>query len=315
LTGKDLAAPKFCQLWFLMALKDRTAEFNAIAETIRKSHAVKTRPRPKASLFQQRISINKLASEIGKQTYETTQRLAELTRLAKSQSLFNDPAEKIQELVVLIKQDIQFLDKKIKELEHLVKNQKHENEQTGTHSETIVEALKSNLILTTNSFKKVLEIRTENLKAQQERRERFTGTRRTLSTSLTQQPLPNPLLFSADENSSGVKVSEDGEVGITLPMVQVQDSLIEQRSSAVKAIEQTITELQGIFQHLALLVHEQDLQIRRIDENVENAALHVEGAHKQLVTYLQKVSSNRALILKVFGVLFVFIVLFVIFFA
>jgi t-SNARE complex subunit (syntaxin) len=122
-------------------------------------------------------------------------------------------------------------------------------------------------------------------------------------------------LFSADENSSGVKVSEDGEVGITLPMVQVQDSLIEQRSSAVKAIEQTITELQGIFQHLALLVHEQDLQIRRIDENVENAALHVEGAHKQLVTYLQKVSSNRALILKVFGVLFVFIVLFVIFFA
>jgi syntaxin 5 len=53
----------------------------------------------------------------------------------------------------------------------------------------------------------------------------------------------------------------------------------------------------------------------RIDENVENAAIHVEGAHKQLIIYLQKVSSNRALILKVFGVLFIFMILFIIFFA
>jgi hypothetical protein len=81
--------------------------------------------------------------------------------VAKSQSLFNDPAEKFQELVVLIKQDIQFLDKKIKELENLVRNQRYANEQSGSHSEAIVEALKSNLVMTTNSFKKVLEIRTE----------------------------------------------------------------------------------------------------------------------------------------------------------
>lgn len=85
--------------------------------------------------------------------------------MAKSQSLFNDPAEKIQELVVLIKQDIQFLDKKIKELENLVRNQRYANEQSGSHSETIVEALKSNLVMTTNSFKKVLEIRTEVIKS------------------------------------------------------------------------------------------------------------------------------------------------------
>jgi hypothetical protein len=85
--------------------------------------------------------------------------------VAKSQSLFNDPAEKIQELVVLIKQDIQFLDKKIKELENLVRNQRYANEQSGSHSETIVEALKSNLVMTTNSFKKVLEIRTEVIKS------------------------------------------------------------------------------------------------------------------------------------------------------
>jgi hypothetical protein len=81
--------------------------------------------------------------------------------VAKSQSLFNDPAEKIQELVVLIKQDIQFLDKKINDLEKLVRQQKHANEQMGTHTETIVEALKSNLVTTTNNFRKVLEIRTQ----------------------------------------------------------------------------------------------------------------------------------------------------------
>jgi U3 small nucleolar ribonucleoprotein component len=63
-----------------MALKDRTVEFNTIAEAIRKKGEVKIKSRPKSSFVQQRISINKLASDIGKQTYETTQRLAELTR-------------------------------------------------------------------------------------------------------------------------------------------------------------------------------------------------------------------------------------------
>jgi syntaxin 5 len=98
-------------------------------------------------------------------------------------------------------------------------------------------------------------------------------------------------------------------------MVTMQSSVIEQRSSAVRAIEQTIHDLQRIFQHLAQLTHEQDAQIRRIDDNVNATVLNVEGAHKQLVTYLAKVSNDRWLILKVFGILLLFIFIFVVFFA
>jgi syntaxin 5 len=230
--------------------------------------------------------------------------------VAKSTSLFNDPTEKIQELVYIIKQDIQYLDKKIVELDQLVRSQRAGTDQAHTHSDTIVDALKSNLRNATQNFTKVLEMRSETMKAQQEKRERFTGSRLSVAAQTSQAQ------FNSGGFGSGFdQPEENNEHEVALPMVTMQSSVIEQRSSAVRAIEQTIHDLQRIFQHLAQLTHEQDAQIRRIDDNVNATVLNVEGAHKQLVTYLAKVSNDRWLILKVFGILLLFIFIFVVFFA
>jgi len=229
--------------------------------------------------------------------------------VAKSTSLFNDPTEKIQELVYIIKQDIQYLDKKIVELDQLVKSHRAGTDQAHSHSDTIVDALKANLRNTTQNFTKVLEMRSETMKAQQEKREKFTGSRLSVAAQTSQtQPFGSGF-------GSGFDQPDEHEHEVALPMVTMQSSVIEQRSSAVRAIEQTIHDLQRIFQHLAQLAHEQDAQIRRIDDNVNSTVLNVEGAHKQLVTYLAKVSNDRWLILKVFGILLLFIFIFVVFFA
>lgn len=53
----------------------------------------------------------------------------------------------------------------------------------------------------------------------------------------------------------------------------------------------------------------------RIDSNVDDAQLNVEAAHDELLRYFRSVSSNRWLMLKVFGVVLVFVVIFAIFFA
>lgn len=53
----------------------------------------------------------------------------------------------------------------------------------------------------------------------------------------------------------------------------------------------------------------------RIDANVEDTQLNVEAAHTEILKYFQSVSSNRWLMIKIFLVLVVFFIIFVVFFA
>lgn len=53
--------------------------------------------------------------------------------------------------------------------------------------------------------------------------------------------------------------------------------------------------------------------IDRIDSNVQDAELSIEAAHTQILRYFQSVSSNRWLMIKIFGILIFFFIFFVIF--
>lgn len=112
-------------------------------------------------------------------------------------------------------------------------------------------------------------------------------------------------------------------------------------------IESTIVELGSIFQQLAHMVKEQEETVQRsdnqphtlhttkpqtqnlsnhefifcylltirIDGNVEDTQLNVEMAHTEILKYFQSVSSNRWLLIKIFLVLIVFFIIFVVFLA
>ena len=98
-------------------------------------------------------------------------------------------------------------------------------------------------------------------------------------------------------------------------LLQNQDSYMSSRSEALQNVERTITELGGIFQQLSTMVAEQGEMAIRIDENVEQSVANVDNAQTQLLKYLNSVSSNRWLIMKIFGVLISFLVFFVVFIA
>ena len=68
-------------------------------------------------------------------------------------------------------------------------------------------------------------------------------------------------------------------------------------------------------------VHKRNLQwinndlFFRIDANVEETQLNVEAAHSEILKYFKSVSSNRWLMIKIFGVLIIFFIIFVVFMA
>lgn len=104
------------------------------------------------------------------------------------------------------------------------------------------------------------------------------------------------------------------EVSITLPMVQTREQFLENRSQSIRAVERTVEELRGIMTQIAFIARQQDELIVRIDEDISNTERHVDGAYNELVKYLPKVAGNRWLYLKIFSVLVIFMVLFIVFF-
>jgi syntaxin 5 len=89
--------------------------------------------------------------------------------------------------------------------------------------------------------------------------------------------------------------------------VPPQDTYIQSRSTAIESIETTIAELGQIFNQLAHMVAEQRETVQRIDADTLDIASNVGGAQRELLKYYASISSNRWLMLKVFGVLIVFV--------
>lgn len=182
------------------------------------------------------------------------------------------------------------------------------------------------------NFKEVLEVRTKNIQASRSRTENFVSSVSSRSqTQFDPQRSDSPLytasgrrspqpgfrssnqsdLLSLEPSSSSVlgqpqsgRVSSDQQL-LMMEEAQPNNTYIQARGEAIEAIERTINELGGIFSQLAQMVSEQSEMIQRIDANTEDVVENVEGAQRELMKYWSRMSGNRWLIAKMFGILMV----------
>ena len=109
-------------------------------------------------------------------------------------------------------------------------------------------------------------------------------------------------------------------------MLAQQDRYMSNRAKAMQQVERSLTEIQGMFQQLAILVADQEPLVHRltfnlfrfnrnrIDEHVDEAVQNTERSQDLLRKELDRVSKNRWLIIKVFGIVLFFAVIFILFF-
>ncbi|KAL6212178.1 hypothetical protein ACLB2K_017399 [Fragaria x ananassa] len=189
------------------SIRDRTHEFQSLAERLKKSFSSAAAPGPsqngrsRGSKWQEnqeavlmRSEFNQRAARIGKGIHSTSHKLEKLTKLAKRTSVFDDPTREIQELTAVIKQDITALNSAVVDLQ-LLSHSRNESgnisSDTTSHSTTVVDDLKNRLMSTTKDFKEVLTMRTENLKVHENRRQLFSSSATKESTNpfVRQRPL------------------------------------------------------------------------------------------------------------------------------
>ncbi|XWS74830.1 hypothetical protein CRYUN_Cryun01aG0031500 [Craigia yunnanensis] len=94
-----------------------------------------------------------------------------------------------------------------------------------------------------------------------------------------------------------------------------QEHYSQSRAVALQNVESTISELSGIFTHLATMVAQQGELAIRIDEDMDQSLANVEGARSALLRHLNQISSNRWLLIKIFAAIIFFLVVFIFFVA
>nr|CAB3476022.1 unnamed protein product [Digitaria exilis] len=261
--------------------------------------------------------------------------------VAKRTSVFDDPTVEIQELTAVIKKDITALNTAVVDLQALCNSQNESgnlSKDTTNHSTTVVDNLKNRLMSATKEFKEVLTMRTENMKVHENRRQMFSSSAAKDASNpfVRQRPLvardPSessvpPAPWASDSASTPLfqRKKTNGDHGASSsssqPFMQQQqlatqqDSYMQSRAEALQNVESTIHELSNIFTQLATMVSQQGELAIRIDENMDDTLANVEGAQGQLLKYLNSISSNRWLMMKIFFVLMVFLMIFIFFVA
>ncbi|KIK70809.1 hypothetical protein GYMLUDRAFT_147832 [Collybiopsis luxurians FD-317 M1] len=322
-----------------MPTQDRTNEFQTCVDSIVTRSSTPSRRDQKQRLLQNgksapKSEFSRIASGIGKDISSTNIKLGKLSQLAKRKTLFDDRPVEISELTFIIKQDLASINKQIATLQAYVKQRKaqgaksEDGKQIDEHNKNVVTLLQSKLADTSVAFQEVLEVRTQNMKESKDRTEQFMYS----TSSAAQQPPSNSVLFNSrgdpmgDGSSSRLDSkrpqngdvlalnleaaeegagSQNGGAFMQMQMVEQQDSYIQSRSTAIESIESTIAELGQIFMQLANMVAEQGETVQRIDADSHDIAANVSGAQRELLKYYASISSNRWLMLKIFGVLIV----------
>eukprot|EP00879_Flechtneria_rotunda_P006196 GHRR01006514.1.p1 GENE.GHRR01006514.1~~GHRR01006514.1.p1 ORF type:complete len:320 (+),score=109.14 GHRR01006514.1:133-1092(+) len=311
------------------SLRDRTADFQAIAQRIQKQQGLadagggigSANHQAAKQVVQQQSEFAKKASQIGLSIHKTSVKLQKLAQLAKRTSMFDDPTAEIDELTGIIKQDIQGLNLAIAELQRVSAKQADDNKQSADHSHTVVDNLRTRLKDATQAFKEVLTLRTENLKVHNERRQLFSS--QPDAGLLERAPLLGNRELPAGSSSSrpsaaalfGQQPTGPGGQLMQQQYAPQESTYQSSRAEALQNVEATIVELGSIFTQLAEMVAAQGEMTQRIDENIDETLGNVDSAKAQLMRYLNNISSNRWLMMKVFLVLMLFLIIFIVFVA
>jgi len=314
-------------------------EFYACVDSVQ-SRRVSKRPEQKQRMLPNGAAskgeFTRMAFAIGKDIAETTRKLGKLAQLAKRRTLFDDRPVEISELTYIIKQDIANLNKQIATLQAFVKSQRSQNskkphgKQVEEHNHNVVMLLQSKLASTSMTFKDVLEIRTQNMKESRDRTEQFIHSSASAATqapsSMLRQRTRDDPRNRRDDTKGKSRASDNDMLAMDLTsaeegtggsymqmqiMEEQQNSYIQSRSTAIESIESTIAELGQIFTQLAHMVAEQRETVQRIDADTYDISSNVSGAQRELLKYYSSISSNRWLMLKLFGVLIIFFLIFI----
>mmetsp|Transcript_1941 Transcript_1941/g.4469 ORF Transcript_1941/g.4469 Transcript_1941/m.4469 type:complete len:297 (-) Transcript_1941:160-1050(-) len=294
-----------------MGAVDRTEEFEKILEGMGVNVAV-----GKASSSSDRMpnQIYLASSEIGRDIQTMQNQIDELRKVARKKNIFDDKSSKSDQLIVQIKQMCEQTEQKIQRLDQQASSSgslRSGGKQAGEAAKNAVEALKLRHKDITLDFYRVCEERNRAAMAMQKQRDLY-GTRPQAKAIRGADYFDSG---GGSSSSGGTEMTAMGgeNVGLMRGGKQIDPGYADSRAEAMQTVQRAIADVGQMFKRMRDLINEQEYAVMRIDQDVTDTQDNLDQAEKSLLQYLDSISSNRMLIIKVFAIIIGFIVFFIVF--
>jgi hypothetical protein len=257
---------------------NRTAEFLAAL----KCHPVDSAHEPPAQ--RPADDLSRRSRDIKAQLDKGRATLDDLTALISRTDDLDESNPHIEELVLSLRRNFFAINQDIEEVESM--------RSPPPHLATVAKSLRRNLKGITSDFNLAMDRRAAKIEATiARRRSQNVAVRHTTSQYST--------LYGGDDRDQR----------------QGQDQLLMEHSvnrlEAVRNVESSVHEIAQLFSQLSEVIVRDDYQIQRIDEQTEEALVHLDEGEKSLKALWDRVKGNRSLLLKLFLVLIVAALIFI----
>mmetsp|Transcript_5565 Transcript_5565/g.11311 ORF Transcript_5565/g.11311 Transcript_5565/m.11311 type:complete len:285 (+) Transcript_5565:77-931(+) len=284
-----------------MGVLDRTTDFREILQIVSAKGGAPELSSNNDSVPQAQSELNAWSAEIANGIHQASLKVQELRRLARKKNIFEDRTPEVQELSYTMKQELDVLTRKMEVFEQKAKGM-GANRNYQIHAANMAETLKMRLFQVSKDLQGALQ---DHMSASEQRADRRSLYSARQSTPANVSALSQPPMFGDPD---------DPEAG-AVQAVAIQRAQSLGRAKVVQSIQRTIGEVAQTVQKMAVMVSAQEESIRRIEQDTEDALTSLDSAQVALLEHLRQLASNRGLILKVFLILILFAVFFVVFLA
>ena len=266
---------------------DRTREFFEYLNSANVPISPQTnRRRPISQPKKNAAEFYSATKEINLRLQSAVTYVSQLDELVNGDNVLNEDDPKIQQLINQLQVELKYINNSINVIEQQTKG----NE--AVHS--ITESLRRSLAAVTKDFQTTVQSSAEKMKKIQERRRRVGYISPAKTTYDT--------IYNQDDDE--VEVPRD-------QMAQVEMEQLNERLDTVQNLERQTTNIYKMFTDLFEMIAAKDYDIVRIDENLQDALDNLNEGQRQMEKYYEKVKNNKWFILKIFAVLFVFAMIFI----
>ena len=242
-------------------------------------------------------------NRILRQIDEVNSNIDHITTQSKKSSAFNDQHLKFANATGSIKNNLKEIENEMKifQLKDMKNNIFNKFERVLVNNS--FDVLNNKTSILTRKFKKFLQIQTDLIKKVEERKNRL---------SRTKKPNLNP------NKSYNEFINDDEDILLNMAG-QIQENKKENyyqsRLNNVQVIEKTMSEISSMMNRLGQMTHSHSLMIDNIKLNTDITYDNVESGAKEIRYMVDDVKGNRALLIKIFLIIIVVSVVYILFLA
>lgn len=244
-------------------------------------------------------------NRILQQIQETEKNITKIAAISKKSSSFNDhhlkfsnASRNIKKCLIDIEGEIKTF--KEKDLNNAKKTLSKIEQIIISNAFDIVNARTSDLTL---KFQKFLAKQAELIKKVEERKNNLS--------------LNSPMTFNNNVVNEYINIPEEDDTFLnvqTQEKKQEKNNYYQERLNEVQSIEKTMGEISGMMNRLSQMTYHHSLMIDNISKNTDFAYDNVEAGAKEIKAMYDDVKSNRKLIIKIFLIIIITALVYIILF-